>query len=77
MEKQLLTILLWLFLLELICVVYYIAHGYTWRFEFKYTLFLLIVTLLIIVLILTRIRKELRDQYVTRISQFLNYPHTP
>jgi len=53
-ERALLTILVWGFLLEVFGVI--VLSSQPWRFEFTYLLFLLVVTLAAIIVMVARLR---------------------
>lgn len=58
MERALLTILVWGLLLEIFGIV--VLSSQPWRFEFAYLLVLFAITLTAIVLIVARIKKNMR-----------------
>jgi uncharacterized membrane protein YqjE len=53
-ERGVLTILVWGLLLEIISVIY--LSSTPWRFEFAYSLFLLIFTSIALVVVIWRLR---------------------
>lgn len=58
-ERALLTILVWGLILEILCVIY--LSSTPWKFEFAYSVFLLIVTLAALILLLIKMKASLRD----------------
>ncbi|MGC9014205.1 MAG: hypothetical protein ACP5KW_07535 [Thermoproteota archaeon] len=60
-KRVLLTILVWGLILEILTLVYYLSTS-TWRFEFVYTFFLLVITLIALVLLVKQMKSELDKQ---------------
>lgn len=57
-ERALLTILVWGLILEILCVIH--LSSTPWRFEFAYSIFLLIITFTALVLLLIKMKASLR-----------------
>jgi len=58
-QRFFLTILVWALLLEIMVLTYYVSSGQTWTFEFGFTVFIMILTLLGVILVIRKIKKEL------------------
>jgi len=58
MERALLTILVWGLILEILCVIH--LSSTPWKFEFAYSIFLLIVTSIALILSLIKLKTSLR-----------------
>lgn len=57
-RRILLTILVWGLILEILTLVY--LSSMTWRFEFAYNLFLLIITSIALLILILRMKSEYR-----------------
>ena len=57
-ERGVLTILVWGLLLEIIAVIY--LSSTLWRFEFAYSVFLLIFTSIALIIVIWRLRARSR-----------------
>ncbi len=55
--------MVWASILELMCVIYFIATS-QYRFEFYISLILLIITLLILTLLIVKMKKEIQNNIV-------------
>ena len=58
MERAFLTILVWGLILEILCVIH--LSSTPWKFEFAYSIFLLIVTSIALILSLIKLKTSLR-----------------
>lgn len=58
-ERGVLTILVWGLLLEIISVIY--LSSTPWRFEFAYSVFLLIFTSIALIIVVWRMRARSRE----------------
>ena len=63
-ERGVLTILVWGLLLEIISVIY--LSSTPWRFEFAYSVFLLIFTSIALIIVVWRIRGRNRESPILR-----------
>jgi hypothetical protein len=69
-RRVLLTILVWGLILEILTFMYFSLNAMTWRFEFAYNLFLLLITSAALLLLLVQMRNEFRRSAPPKDQQF-------
>jgi len=64
-ERALLTILIWGLILEILCVIY--LSSTPSKFEFAYSLFLLIINSIALILVMRKLRSSIKKQIIDKL----------
>jgi len=64
-ERALLTILVWGLILEILCVIYFSPTPS--KFEFAYSLFLLVINSIALIFVMRKLRSSIKKQIINKL----------